>query len=207
MSAKREKELKEQVDAEKKRVLLVKADLQKLQGQYDDADRKYKIEANEEARRAKEPSDMRQHLHAWLADPVTVHSAVNKICQLVKSDPQNRKKLIEKPTACIDAVVKAMQANPTNGELQVTCCNALAGLKMHRLRGPTGSNQGGKKAADAGALPALVHAMRVVQRSARTALQHVTADDEDLLEAAKGAGAAEEWLTPAAGEEEADEAE
>ena len=111
------------------------------------------------------------------------------------------------PTACVDAIVKAMQANPTNGELQVTCCNALAGLKMHRLRGPTGSNQGGKKAADAGALPALVHAMRVVQRSARTALQHVTADDErrarersrrDVHRAAKGMVDARARVAPGA---------
>ena len=200
-AARKEKELKGQIEEEKKRVQLVKQERDKLQGEWNEADKKYKMAANDEVRHAKDPVDLKQNLHAWLADPVTAQSAVNKICQMVKSDPNSRKKLIDNAKA-VEALVKAMQANPTNGEMQITCCAGIAALKVHRIKGPTGANQGGKKAADAGAFPTMVKAMDTVQKDLRKALQNCTNDDDNLFEAAKKAGANDEWLTPRPDEKE-----
>ena len=74
-------------------------------------------------------------------------------------------------------------------------CSALASL--------TGNPVGGKRAAEAGALPHLVRAVKILMRAGTKALLNIASIDQSLLDAAKEAGAKDEWLlAPAEGGEE-----
>ena len=151
-----------------------------------------------EAQKVKDPLEMADKLESWLSDPKTVPTCSMKIVQMCKKDAAtNRKKFIAQ--GALEKLVRAMQGSPEDSTLQASCCAALTTL--------TGGGGGGKRAADAGALPCLVRAVKTVQRQPFKALLQITANDPDLVEKAKEAGAKDEWLMPKGEGGEDDEAE
>ena len=130
--------------------------------------------------------------------PKTVPTASDKVVQMCKKDAAtNRKKFMS--LGAIEKLVRAMVANPNDSAAQESCCAALAAL--------TGAPGAGKRAADAGALPVLVRAIKTLQRNSLKALFNITSNDPALTEAAKEAGAKEEWLMPSKGADEEEEGE
>lgn len=196
-AAAREVELSEKLQQSVKRLMKAEQATQEAQYALKEANSEFKIEEIAEVQKLKDPLEMAEKLELWLSDPKTVPTASERVVHLCKKDAAtNRKKFMS--LGAIEKLVRAMQANPEDSVAQGACCAALAAL--------SGAPGAGKRAAEAGALPVLVRAMNLVQRTPLKALFNITSTDAALVEAAKEAGAKDEWLFEAStgGDEQED---
>ena len=96
--------------------------------------------------------------------------------------------------SAIEKIVRAMDANPTDSLTQESCCIALGML--------TSVPEGKKRAVDAGGIVCVVRAVKTMQRASLKALFNLTSNDEKAVEAAREAGAKDDWLISVGGGEE-----
>lgn len=197
-SAAREADLADKLQNSMKRAMQAEAASQQAQQAYKDANSEFRIEEISLLQQCKDPLEMFEKLESWLMDPKVCGPATDKIVQLCKKDTvTNRKKFVSGGT--LEKLVRAMSAHPEDSAAQEGCCAALATL--------TAAAGAGKRAAEAGALPVLVRAMKTLQRNALKTLFNITSNDPALVEAAKEAGAKDEWLLPTQGGQEEEEAD
>ena len=86
----------------------------------------------------------------------------------------------------VEKIVRAMDINPTDPLTQESCCAALSTLMA--------APEGKKRAINAGAIVCVVRAVKTLQRTSLRALFNLTSNDPAAVDAAKEAGAKDDWL-------------
>jgi hypothetical protein len=193
----REAELAETVAKETKRATKKEKEAMEAKKEKEKIAERFKESDLKEIDEIQDVIDFRDKLSDWIVDARTAPVLVTKMTQMLKKETKKtREKLLSINT--VEAAVRAMAANPTDIVVQDACCTVLGALTG------TGGASANKKAADAGALPTLVRAVKTLQRAALKALCNITQSDVDLQAAAKEAGAKDDWLMPASTGEEDD---
>ena len=176
-----------------KRMMMAENKARELQQQLSEVNESFKVADQAEMKGLKDPIDMGEKLETWLTDPKTVSSAANRMAEMCKKDAKvNRAKLMS--VGAVEKIVRAMDANPTDPLTQENCCAALGTL--------TGAPEGKKRAVDAGAIVCVVRAVKTLQRTSLKALFQLTSNDPAAVDAAREAGAKDDWLMSVGGAEE-----
>lgn len=186
-------DLTEKLAQNAKRVMLAENKARELQQKLDEVNEAFKVADQAEMKSLKDPIDMGEKLETWLADPKTVGAAAGRMSEMCKKDAKvNRAKLMS--VGAIEKIVRAMDVNPTDSLTQESCCIALGML--------TSVPEGKKRAVDAGGIVCVVRAVKTMQRASLKALFNLTSNDEKAVEAAREAGAKDDWLISVGGGEE-----